>query len=539
MIINIKDFTKPGDSDSAEGIRKALEYAKTAKASKVVFEAGVYDLLTDKTVETDAMIHDAGSKAEHSTKKAHIVIDSMRGLILEGAVNEDGSPATVLSGHNDGVVHSYLPSILWCQKCSELTIRNIKLKRNPEYGSAGRVVKKTDEFIEVEVFENNPCENNMGAYCMNRFSQDGQTLIGESVTYGDGADGNWAMTGDRQLRLYDDKVALKVNEGEILSWHQGAQTDFQTYFGFCDSLILENIHTSNANGFSMLATYCKDIKARDIKFQPEGNQYFTCPRDAWKLFKCTGNVEIDRMYIEGVRMDGQNVHNNFILMKQRIANNQATFYSRYSYFPLVNGAKVAFYNGMDIETQRIVGWKLEGPAEKGYIYSIEFDGNIPDFVNNETLCLAHCWEPDSYRCSDSTFLNIAGAGHLLRNHDITINGCTYKNTMNPAILLGAQLLTHFEGGHAHNVTISDCKFDNCGFHPRYETSGGIGINSNGMSEPYNHNIAIKDCEFKNMNIGVEVICARDVTIDGCSFENVGQKLKIDEKTCDVGSIQIK
>ncbi len=46
-----------------------------------------------------------------------------------------------------------------------------------------------------------------------------------------------------------------------------------------------------------------------MKFKPE--EYFTAPRDAFKLHKCSGKIRISHMYVEGVRMDGQNMHSNF------------------------------------------------------------------------------------------------------------------------------------------------------------------------------------------------------------------------------------
>nr|WP_171645461.1 hypothetical protein [Paenibacillus phytorum] len=86
--------------------------------------------------------------------------------------------------------------------------------------------------------------------------------------------------------------------------------------------------------------------------------------------------------------------------------------------------------------------------------------------------------------------------------------------MNPGILLGAELPTHAEGGHATNIQIEDCEFDHCGFHPRYGAEGCIGIKSAGFEL------------FKNSVIGVHAIDADEVVVKNNRFENVDQPLVV-------------
>lgn len=64
-----------------------------------------------------------------------------------------------------------------------------------------------------------------------------------------------------------------------------------------------------------------------MKFKPEGNQYFTAPRDAFKLHKCSGNIAVHNMYIEGVRMDGQNMHSNYLFPLEFISNDTVKFFT--------------------------------------------------------------------------------------------------------------------------------------------------------------------------------------------------------------------
>ncbi|MBW7453782.1 right-handed parallel beta-helix repeat-containing protein, partial [Paenibacillus sepulcri] len=330
--------------------------------------------------------------------------------------------------------------------------------------------------------------------------------------------------GKRSFVLNSQSVASKVQLGEHLSWHQGARTDFQIYFARCDNLELSRLRIKNANGFAMLTESCRHIRAEGVVFKPDGNRLFTAPRDAWKLFKCSGHIEINRMYVEGVRMDGQNIQSNWLFLERKLSPLEAVFFCKYTYAPLQIGSHIEFYDGAHMERRVIEDWSLEEKTEGGHKYRIRLQEEIPASALEGTLCAADCWEADSYTCTDSEFVNIAGAGHLVRNDHVTIQRCTYRNTMNPGILLGAELPTHAEGGHATHIRIEDCVFDHCGFYPRYGAEGCIGIKSSGFDGPYNRHIAISGNVFRNSAIGIHAIDADEVSVSRNLFEGVERPL---------------
>ncbi|MDF2921360.1 MAG: hypothetical protein K0R57_274 [Paenibacillaceae bacterium] len=525
--VYIRDFA---EQDDAASIRAAIRQAVETGADTVSFEPRRYLLQSFVAIQTEGFAHDAGSLSA-AEKDCHIPILGAAGLTLRGAIDENGEPATVLVGYNDLKIHGLLPAILWCEDCPGLQLRNIAFTREPEYASAGVVTAKSGDKIEVEVFPGNPCYDGMGAYCMNRINPKTGALTGESVTYGYGTANLWKLEGPGRLSLVDSAVAAKVEQGEFLSWHQGAQTDFQTYFARCDSLRLSNLRTYNANGFCMLAENCRDITADRVVFKPDGNRLFTAPRDAWKLFKCRGSIEMSRMSIHGVRMDGQNMHSNWLSLKEKTAADEAVFFCRYTFASLDTGSMVDLHHEEEVYPLRIRQWSHEGSYENGQLYRIAFDGSLPECIVEGSLGAAACWEPDRYLCKDSEFVNIAGAGHLVRFDHLVILNCTYRNTMNPGILLGAELPTHWEGGHATDILIKGCEFDNCGFFPRYGASGCIGIRSYGFSGKFNRNIIIADNVMRNSAIGVHAVDADQVYLIGNTFQSVEQPVaRVDHVT---------
>lgn len=280
--------------------------------------------------------------------------------------------------------------------------------------------------------------------------------------------------------------------------------------------------------FAMLAENCRHIKADRVVFKPDGNRLFTAPRDAWKLFKCGGQIEINEMYVEGVRMDGQNIQSNWLILDSIVSPREAVFFGKYTYAELLPGSHIEFYNGEQME-KRVIGRSSHAGKDEGghgHRYRVQFTQDMPDYAIEGTLCAADCWEPDSYKCSRSEFVNIAGAGHLIRIDQVTITDCTYRNTMNPGIMLGAELPTHAEGGHATNIQILNCEFDHCGFHPRYKAEGCIGIKSAGFDGKYNRHITITGNIFKNSTIGVHAIDADEVIMKHNRFENVERPLVV-------------
>ena len=532
MTIFVSDYTSPSAPDCAEGIRRAIADAKRLGASELHFGAGTYPLISSVDIVTDQSAHDAGAKLT-ATKAVLLLFEGFRNFTISGEVDENGEPATVLAGTNTLELHSIQPSILWCDNCPNLTVKNLAFTRAPEFASAGRVESLDGGKMTVRVLDGCPCYDGMGTHCMNRFTPDRQ-MIYESLSYGPGLGTTFRLVGDRLLSVESEKLAGKVKVGDLVTWHQGAQTDFQVYFGRIENLRLSNLRTYNSNGFAMIAFECHDIKADRVVFKPRGNQLFTAPRDAWKLHKCSGHIEISRFYVEGVRMDGQNVHNNYMFVIKKLGDSSMLVAAENARndFRTSGGldGRIGFYvdekcvGKLTLKSYEHLSTTVEnGKTMQHY----RFDFNEPiDFGCEGGLALADCFMPDFYHCHDSEFYNVAGAGHLLRISHVLIENCRYKNMMNAGIMLGAEFPTHHEGGNCEDVKIQNCEFDNCGFSPRYGTVGCIGVNSSGFRTPVNHNIRIENCIFRNSGVGVDLHLAFDVRISNCRYENLTEDVRL-------------
>ncbi|MDF2473033.1 MAG: hypothetical protein K0R21_815 [Anaerocolumna sp.] len=546
--VNVDDYVLD-KNNAAKGIRAAIQYAREHKKQEIIFGAGTYYLTDYVTIDTVSIAHDDGC-GDIREKDCHLLLEDFDGITLKGRIAEDGSPMTILAGYNSQIVQTQLPAILWVNSCVNLTLKNLAFTREPETASAGIVRAIEKDTIIVEVFEGLPCYDNMGAYCMNRFNLMDKSLLGASLTFGFGFDTRFIKIGDRQLSLTDSAIAGIVKVGDGLSWHQAGKTDFQLFLGNCTNLIFENIRVYNTNSFAVLTENCKNISADRLIIKPKGNQLFTGPRDGWKIYRCTGKILIDNCHTEGVRMDGQNIHSNFMIVQEVLSANSVLCTCKYAPIPLTDGYKMEFYDGNKIYENEIDHWefvggystqtiqsnnKTAGVAKVGTanhitLYQIQFKRPLENFIQKGCLMTPLCWEPNLYICKNSTFHNIAGAGHLLRCGEVTIEKCQYKNLMNAGILMGAEFDTHCEGGHAVNVKISECTFDNCGFKPRYGDfgCGCIAIKSQGFQEPLNQHILIEKNQFLNSKIALEIRDAQDVQIRNNYFDNITNRYIIEE-----------
>lgn len=538
--LHVDAFTRPGDADSAPGIRAALAQALALGVGTLRFAPGRYLLRSAVDHPAAGAVHDAANLGQAPVQACHLHLRGAQGLHLEGALDAQGDPATVLVGFNDGANHGTLPAVLWCEDCTGLEVSGLAFTREPAYASAGVVCERSATGLAVEVFAGEPCWDGMGTYCMNRCDPASGALRGGSLTFGQGAGQDWRLRGGRILTLADPAVAARVAVGELLSWHQGARSVIQTYFGACHGLRLARLRTCNAIGLAMVAEGCRDIEADRIVLRPDGRRLFTAPRDGWKLFKCSGRIALSRLDVHGVRMDGQNLHSTWLVREGGDGGREAIFQLRYALTPLAVGSVVECWLGDVCTLATIASWRQIGRTAEGHRLHLRFDVPLP--AGPGLLAAPRCWQPDRYTCRDSLFSSIAGAGHLIRGGRVEITGCSYRQMMCPGVFLGAENGGHPEGGHVLDALVEGCSFEDCGGfeRERYDRGPG-GCIATGTIGPFlpatgrfNRGIRLLGNRFAGSPVGIRLRQAQEVRLAGNHFTDVAQPLLVDGgSTADV------
>jgi hypothetical protein len=225
---------------------------------------------------------------------------------------------------------------------------------------------------------------------------------------------------------------------------------------------------------------------------------------------------------------------------------------RYAPLALEDASEIAFGSVPPYTTRTLRSWELvasefrlpaqeksQGSAPVGgrenriNTYRLVFDSPIDEIASPGSLLRALCWEVESYHCSHSVFSNIAGAGIMLRCSNALIEYNSFLHCMNAGILVGSELATHQECSHVTNLTIRNNVFEGNGFRSRYGNfgCGGVAIHSQGFSQPCNQYISILENTFHTGETALDISCASKVLITGNTFENVIERLRIDETSC--------
>ncbi len=550
--VYLKNFLRSEISFS-QSLHQALAQCRSQRARVLEFPAGEYDLTDWVQHQTASIAHDDGC-GSIDRKACHILLQNFDQLTLRGALDQAGKPATLLCGWNDQQNQSLLPSILWVEGCQNLTLENLAFTRKPITVHTGEVVSLHEgRGIETRLLQPEFAYDGMASYCMNRIEKDGR-LAYPSLTFGFGYDQQWKKINDSHYFLADANMAKTVQVGHFLSWHQSGKTDFLLFFEGCKELKLKNIRIYNSNSFALLTQRCHNIYADKVVIKPKYPNYFVASRDGWKVYRCSGDIRLYNCHIEGVRMDGQNVHSNYLTLHRPPQGNTLYCLGKYAPIPLESHSSISFYSlkGEELVTRLILDWEVcDTLWESGHsandptaaqvvggvknplpLYRITLDKPVSETLPLNSLGVAECWQPSTYLCQKSCFRNIAGAGQLLRVSHIAIEDCEYENIMNAGVLMGAELSTHGEADHVSSVRIQGCQFKNCGFKPRYGQygSGGIAIKSQGFQAPVNHSITITDNYFSDSATGIELQDARQVNLIGNKFFHVDQPLKIEAAT---------
>ena len=530
-------------------LAEALIQLKASKEpSELVFGPGVFHLQDIVQITTPFIAHDEGcGKVEQ--KEIHLLLEHLHDLTIRGSLGAEGQLQTELVAVNNGVSQALQPSLLWAEHCRNLKICDCIFRREPSTVINGRI-EAVEPGRVLASLEGTSLQD-VPLYCMNVLQQD-RTLRTPSISYGFGDVPVARRMADGRYRIDDAQVASMVSEGELLSAHQAGKTDFLLFFGRCDHLQLENIWIQNANSMAILTQQCSSITARNVHIRPKRGSSFTASRDGWKVYRCSGELDMYGCHIEGVRMDGQNVHSNYLQVETVLDAYSLLCTCRYAPLSLEDGSEIAFGSIPPYTIRTLRLWELVasefrlpvqeksqgsapvvGRENRINTYRLVFNSPINEIADTGSLLRALCWEVGSYHCSHSVFSNIAGAGIMLRCSNARIEHNAFLHCMNAGILVGSELATHQECSHVTDLVIRENIFEGNGFRPRYGIygCGGVSIHSQGFTDSCNQRISILGNVFRDTETALDLSCASTVQIAGNTFEHVGKRLRIDESSC--------
>ena len=514
-IVRVSDFgAVPNDGkNDLKQIRKALRKAEKTGATKIVFDAGTYDIFHSDIEENDALV------LRHTPN-----------VTMEGAVDADGEPATMLLRHYEMAPDLKAKNLLRIDECENFTLRNMKFDNSPRYMTSGEVVFNDGKHVVVRIFDGCSLVDGTRLYCANLWDMKTRNLKHTgSVTFGGSVSKkaaeyttrvtNWD---ERKVLISSTDAASKIEVGDGISWHfgwNGTQVDFWK----CDNMRMENVHSYSAIGFHFQSSLCRNLSGYRVRIGREGDDLNCGSRDAWKMWLCMGEATMNAIHMDGVRWDGQNVHGKFLYFVDAEGPNTATFsYNGMSVERVEPGDKIGMWKDRENESLMTVKSYEVLPIEWGKprLVRVSFEEPLPDFLCASTPC-----NPYSHTChytlENSTFENIAGCASILRNDDSTIRGCTFVHIMYPAVFLGGDL--NNESVTGKNLLVEGCEFEDCAWESRNGVKGAFAaavLPFKDFPVPYIFDLRIVGNTFRDCPTAISVKGVKGIVLKDNKFENV-------------------
>lgn len=515
-IIKVRDYgAVPNDGFcDIESIGKAVLAASGVKSPVLEFERGTYDLYVGDAARNVA-----------------ISITGIDNLTIRGAVDRKQQPATLFLRHYDMAPNISATKILLVNDCYNLSVENLRFDNEPKYMASGIVTSNDGGTVGIRLLDGCEAPEESYMYCCNLWDPlTGDLKHVTSVTYGDDVDRNPSeyiarSAGAGSVMVTSDQIASNVSVGDGISWHFG-WSGLQVDFRYCDNLKLSNIESNSAIGFHMQTSYCRNISASGVRIARKGSNYCVGSRDGWKMYMCTGNVDIRDMFCEGVRWDGQNVHGKFLYVKEVLNDYQLKLsFNGAPIERILPGDKMGVWMDRDIEVMLTVSQydcSLD-PSNKTCV--VTFKEPLPD-----NLGVGHYLNVYSHICDyslrNSEFRNIAGCASLIRNDNSEISGNTFYNIMYPAICVGGDLSN--EGVTSKNVVIENNTIEQSAWVDRNKRKGAISVGvapSSGLIQPFIRNVKIRNNSISGSDIGIHLNSVKDVTLEGNVFSSCGIDVK--------------
>lgn len=504
--------------DDTSAINAAVEAAKPGDS--ITFDVGTYDL------------------SDPLNERQFLRIQNKQNLTLRGAV-VDGEPATTLLRHVELLNRGKLPHTIWNQDNQNITLENFVLDNSSRFCTAGQVVAKDPEgtWVRVKIFDGLPMDAETGCYAANAWENTSPPVLKKvsSLTFGN-REGTWVIKNQssRIMQLTSDEGRLRfidwIEVGELMSWHYGTAGPNQMTSKNVDGLTLRNLRIPSAINAWTLIAFCNDVTLERIRVAPDSGQLAVGARDAFHISRCTGDLKIDDVDIEGVRMDPIVIRGAYASIHSKSDPTHFRIAIKAAAQPIPAGSKLGLWREsgqVEFVTVQSAQWGTQ--PVRGY--TIVTEVAIPEWADVGTELKIGAHLPKSISISNCDFRNNAACDVILFADDALLSNNTHLRSMFPAICMGSNNST--AGVCGSNIKILDSIFRDCGWERKNGVIGTITMkNNNKFATAKLSDVQIKNNKFSGIEDGPSIYVAdvEHCEISGNSFTDVLASVHVDQRT---------
>ena len=300
------------DSDCLSSLRNISEALKGKQNVTVSLEQGIYHW-RDPAAERDfgALMEGRLDYDTHWGRPGlpynqGVVFDQVNGLTLDG----NGSTLTI---------HGLLAPFTF-QNCQRVTLRNFRIDWDRPLFSVGTVLSWEEGEITVKIDDDFPVRGGEPVWALmdyDRFAR----RFGLIWKYRN-------MSAMEQIEPQTVRIRAKLGQpltpGTTLILRHVGNYRPCIHLWECEKVLMENVILHANPGMGVTAHYCRDLRFRGLQVRPAEDRLMSTNTDATHFITCSGTIDFENCYFEGMGDDAVNVHGFYNRITQVVDDHTVT-----------------------------------------------------------------------------------------------------------------------------------------------------------------------------------------------------------------------
>lgn len=438
-----------------EILQAAAKKCNQLKTGNLVLPKGVYPIGNEQTLKVmeDLMTGKISSRANFKNlpDPFNIAMDLTK-------VNN-----LVIDGQGSTLVFSGLIQPFDIKDCQNVIIKNLKIEWAHPLFSEGKVkMIKSVTFplamLEVEVFPEYPVKGGEPVISYQTFSPATGHLSGVCEFTGISS---LELVAPQTVRFISSDTKF-VKEGDIVIMRH-----IYTYGnGFnlfnCNNIRIQDVTIYALPGMGVMGRRTNDITLKRFSIRPSGKRIMSGNVDATHFTACTGTIEIDSCYFEGMGDDATNVNSRYFNITERIDDRtvKAVMKDFPSYPDVGDEIELVRMNTLfPYNKAKVIAVDFN---EKNNESVIKFDRQLPaDFEMTDLL--SNISKNAKLIFTNNIVRDIRGRGILVQTRGALIENNRFEYCTGQGIHIDTAYPTWNESVGTRDVVIRNNTFLNCGF----------------------------------------------------------------------------
>ena len=350
------------------------------------------------------------------------------------------------------------------EDCKNVEVKNLSFDWDRPMFSEGRVTMVKQNMLEVEVFREYPVKGGEPILSFQTYSPKTGHLTGVcSFTNISSCE----LIGKQLVRFVSGDSRL-VKEGDIIILRH--KYNYKPGFNIfnCEDVTLRNVTINALPGMGLYGVRTKNITLKHYNVRPSGNRIMSANVDATHFYSCTGVIELDSCYFEGMGDNATNVHGYYHTVLEKMDDRTVKTCITHSMEPNVRrrdypdtGDKVEFVKGNTLNAfgcATIVSADFNQETRETIV---KFDRPIPKDFEMDDL-IANLSKLSKLKFTNNVVRDIRGRGILVQTRGALIENNSFEYCTGQGIHIDTAW-PWMESIGTRNIVIRNNRFINCAY----------------------------------------------------------------------------